>query len=105
MPQNKEVFRVITDAVTKRVKEEFGPPSREGNKDLPAQLAVATMQLSLRYFAETKAPKAVVIDFFLSLMGVSGEKATIKDDGKGHLSIVPPEKTLILADSRTEEKK
>jgi hypothetical protein len=95
MPANKEVFQCISDAVDNALRERFGRPGLPGNAQIPAQVAVATLQLALRYFADTGAPKAVVFDFFLELMGVKGNRATLEEK-EGKLLIVPPKPSLII---------
>jgi hypothetical protein len=89
MIKPKDVFRVVSEGTTKALKKEFGPQYLHGNEQMPALVAVALMQLSLRYFVETRANKTVVFDFFLDLMGIKGDRAKlVEEDGK--LRIEPP---------------
>lgn len=69
MPSNAEVFKTINDAVNNSLRSTFGPPSAPDNEKLPAVVAVALMQLSLRYFVDTGAPKEVIVEFFGRMMG------------------------------------
>lgn len=84
-----EVFKCCSDAVNTACRRQFGPPSNVGNEQLTASIAVALLQLSFRYFIETKAPKQVVFDFFLETMGIEKEKFKLKEIEGGKLVIVP----------------
>jgi hypothetical protein len=68
MPANEHVLDVINKATVKALAAEF-PLEREENKQVPAQTAVALLQLSIRYFVETGANKRVIRDFINQLLG------------------------------------
>ena len=57
--------------------------------------AVGLMQLSLRYFAETGAPKAVIKDFFKQLMDGEEDKPKLSVVDR-HLHIVGPDGKKIV---------
>lgn len=86
MPAPKEVFEVINNSVNAGLRDAFGPPD-ENRENLTAAVAVALLQLSLRYFADTGAPKQVVVDFFNELLG--GKPQLKEDKEKGRLVIEP----------------
>lgn len=78
---NRDVFETINVAVNEAIRKRFGAPDTVTD-NMPAMIAVATLQLSLRYFAETQAPKQVVRDFFEKLMdGEEEKKPIITQDG------------------------
>lgn len=93
--ENKTVFDILNNGINKALREALGDAKEKKYPKVPAQIAVALLQLSLRYFAVTGAPKAVVFDFFLGLMGVQGERATLEEDEHGYLKIKPPTPPLI----------
>ena len=96
MPTNKEVFDVVSHATLEGLKAKFGPPEEKGagENSITAKVAVALLQLSLKYFADTGAPSAVVFDFFLDLMGIEKNKATVEKKGGG-LVLVPPSPHIV----------
>lgn len=77
---NKEVFDTCSTAVLEGIRKQFGPPVPGDN--MTARIAVALMQLSLRYFSETGANKEVVRHFFDELMDgpEEGKKAELERD-------------------------
>lgn len=105
MADNKEVFTCINDAAREALRNKFGPPGSPGTEQIPAQAAVALMQASLVYFAMTGAPKQVVYEFFMQLMGVEGEKAKLEEKPGGKLVLVPPPRNIIAADTRNAHNK
>lgn len=75
----KELFEVVNGGVNSALRARYGGlPSHE----VGAAIAVALLQLSLRYFAETKAPKGVVLDFVQSLLGSDAEGYGSKEKPK-----------------------
>ena len=87
MTDNKEVFQALSNAVNKAMRDLYGPPG-SAPENMTAQIAVALLQLSLNYFTATKAPKEVVLDFVLKLLGMDDKAKVEKKEGR--LIIVPP---------------
>lgn len=88
--KSKELFFELNALITKHLRDTYGPP-KEGD-NLPARVAVATLQISLHYFVKTAAPKKVVKDFMLSLIG----EEMPEDQSK----LVSPSQSLIQALTR-----
>lgn len=88
--ENKQVLQTCANAINKAMRELYGPPS-EAPENMAAQIAVALLQLSMQYFVTTGAPKQVVLEFVLDILGMT-EKAKVveKTKGSGNLIIVPP---------------
>jgi hypothetical protein len=89
----QQVFETCNDGVLRALRKKYGPPV-EQEANMTAMVAVALMQLSLRYFAQTGAPKAVVYDFFAKLLGVEALGKVQEKEGK--LILMPPQPSLSL---------
>lgn len=91
--ESKVVFELCSKAVKKELEHKFGTGRLcTAPSNVMAMVAVALMQLSLRYFAETKAPKLVVYELFAKLMGL--EHRAKAEERKGKLVLLPPEPSL-----------
>jgi hypothetical protein len=85
----EDVFHVCNKAVLDAATREFGPPGKCKDPKITAKLAVSLMQLSLRYFADTGAPREVVADFFNRLVGGEEKKEKPRIERDGNRLILP----------------
>lgn len=90
MGEPKELFFELNSLITKHMRDKYGPPTADNN--MLARVAVATLQVSMRYFAQTQAPSKVVKEFVLSLIEVPESEEKPK--------LVSPSQSLIQALTR-----
>ena len=93
----KEVFTCINDATNIALRKKFGPPNESDDPRLMPKIAVAFMQASLLYFAQTGAPKEVVRELFDKLMDdVDPSNATNKITQDGNRLILPGQNAALI---------
>lgn len=72
-----ELFHFLNNTIKTALLQKYGAPKPEDN--LPARVAVVTLQISMRYFIATQAPKSVVLRFVKDVLYGPGKEPPADD--------------------------